>query len=99
MSWRFGTWRALATVLGVVGGASCGDETLIPPPAPSPAPASNTDRPLDQLAPGELPEGRTAAFGLTLPASMRVETATPRFIRARGFAAFEAVADFVRQRV
>jgi hypothetical protein len=55
--------------------------------------------PVDRLAPGELAEGSTSAFGLTFPRKMRLERRFFDAAHATGNVPPEAVANYVRQRV
>lgn len=78
----------------ILAACSCSSSTE---PAPPPPPPSAT-RP-DELAPGELAEGPSSAFGLPLPAVLRVDRVEPNFIRARGHVKLEQVTTYVRSRV
>ena len=55
--------------------------------------------PVDRLAPGELAEGPTSAFGLMFPQKMRLERRFLDSAHAAGPVPPEAVANYVRQRV
>jgi hypothetical protein len=76
--------------------ASCKSE---PRPAPRPPPPAASAQSLDRLLPGELPEGRDQALGLTLPRGMSVLRSFRDAVVARGRVAPEALTEYVRTRV
>ncbi len=76
--------------------AGCGETTK---PAPPPDRPREEVAPIDELAEGELPEGRVFAFGLPVPDGMRLEPRSNLVVTAIGPVPFEEVANFVRDRV
>jgi len=68
-------------------------------PAPAPPPPPSASAPLDELAPEELAEGPATAFGLPLPAKLKVQRIAQFEVRAQGQVPFERVANYVRHRV
>jgi hypothetical protein len=89
---------ALAVVL-VLSVAACKDDRLPEhaPEAVSPVPASA--HPLDHLAPNELLEGDSAAFGLKLPRQARIDHSFPDIVYASAPVPLDALVDYVRLRV
>lgn len=71
-------------------------------PAPSQAkaaPSSKPRAPVDRLAPGELPPGEEALFGLVIPKGMKVQGQFTETGLAWGNLPAEEVANYVRSRV
>jgi hypothetical protein len=90
---------ALLFALGpalALGGCRCSKDASDPQANAS---ASARRPPVDRLAPGELAEGPTSAFGLSFPQKMRLERRFADSAHAAGPVAPEAVANYVRQRV
>lgn len=88
---------ARAIVLSAIACASCRRR---PPPAPpdesaTPAPSG----PVDQLAPGELAEGKDKLFGFPVPRRMKITARFGDEAFATGDIAMEDVANYVRARV
>lgn len=69
------------------------------PKVEKPAPSASVARPVDHLAPGELPPGRDALFGLVIPRGMTVQGQFKDSALAFGALDSEAVANYVRDRV
>lgn len=55
--------------------------------------------PVDQLAPGEIAEGKETAFGITLPRKMTITARFADTVFARGDLTIEDTTRYVRQRV
>ncbi len=87
---RRSTW--VAASLGALVG--CSGEVPAPP---EPAPSATTAP--DELAPGELAEGPTTAFGLPMPAHLKLDELSPNYVRAHGKIPLEVVANYIRSRV
>src|SRR5689334_20873893 len=85
--------RSLGVAVALVLGSGCSSESPVPPPAPTSSAAP------DELAPGELAEGATIAFGIRLPAALEVDQLSTNHARARGSAPLEAVTNYIRDRV
>lgn len=62
-----------------------------------PAPSRTT--PVDHLRPGEIAQGKELAFGLPLPRDIRVSARFPDAVFASGRVGFEALSNYVRERV
>ncbi len=60
---------------------------------------SSVSPPPDQLASGELLEGKQSASGLVLPEGMKIVRETPNLIRVRGAVDLESFSTYVRKRV
>ncbi len=57
------------------------------------------DRPIDTTEPNEIAEGDTLAFGLVLPRELRIQAQAQDVTYAIGKLPFEALANYVRDRV
>lgn len=81
----------------LLGLPACDGETKEEPTqAPTP---SVSARPVDTTLPGELAEGDEKAFGFPIPRKMRVRGRFDDAIYARGRVPFEAVSNYVSERV
>ncbi|MFZ5894223.1 MAG: hypothetical protein ACOY0T_24395 [Myxococcota bacterium] len=69
------------------------------PRADKPQASASVAPPVDRLAPGELPPGRDALFGLVIPQGMTVQGQFKDSGLAFGALEAEAVANYVRDRV
>ena len=74
------------------------EDEHVQPPAP-PVVAPTVVVPVDRALPGELAEGTERAFGLALPRVMVIRGSFDDVVFARGEAAADQVANYVRQRV
>ena len=75
--------------------ASCREEA---PEAPPAQPSARPPAPVDHLEPGELKEGTVDAFGLKIPAVLKVDLRAPSRIEAEGRISAEKLANYVRKR-
>lgn len=82
----------------LIAGLGCdSDGSVVGPGAP--LPAASGAKPVDRLAPGELPAGQSEAFGLVLPRALRLDARFPDGAHASGPVTPEALANYVRARV
>lgn len=86
--------KRLALALGLLALSAMPSCKKPPPPA-----AQGDAGPMDHLAPGEAPEGREKAFGLTLPQSSTVRTRWGGTIGVVSALSPEQLSNFVRVRV
>jgi hypothetical protein len=68
-------------------------------PVPDSVPAAKSATPVDRLAPGELPPGEQALYGLVLPTGMKIQGRMADTGLAWGQLPAEEVANYVRSRV
>ncbi len=85
--------RALVAILLVLPFGCHKDE-----PEVAPLVSVDAGKPLDHLAPGELPEGKERAFALMLPLGMTVERRLFDLVLARGQLPYPTVVDYVVKR-
>lgn len=68
-------------------------------PAVLPAPSTQSAKPVDHLAPGELAAGESQVFGFDIPYGMKLKGAFLEIAYLEGEVTPEALANYVRERV